>query len=235
MTEQPGNMPKGISVGVDEIRGGIGFRYAVLLTIDYQTFRCGTFDKETAERVATDVRARFCSPPANPSLATLARETAVACVAVAYDDQDQLRENIEYIILSALNTVRTARDTGHEAVMLLFELRMAQANEELAALSVRVARSDDEIQSVCLRQKAEIARLTADIERLAKFAHIVEHGKWRLVIQINPPSNIVKAEMLDKYGLAIASGEGADAVEALLGANAALEAMPKKKRKDGTS
>jgi len=162
MTEQPGNMPKGISVGVDEIRGGIGFCYAVLLTIDHQTFRCGTFDKETAERVATDVRARFCSPPANPSLATLARETAVACVAVAYDDQDQLRENIEYIILSALNTVRTARDTGHEATMLQFELRMAQANEELAALSVRVAHSDDEIQSVCLRQKAEIARLTAE-------------------------------------------------------------------------
>ena len=46
--------------------------------------------------------------------------------------------------------------------MLQFELRMAQANEELAALSVRVAHSDDEIQSVCLRQKAEIARLTAE-------------------------------------------------------------------------
>ena len=119
--------------------------------------------------------------------------------------------------------------------MLQFELRMAQANEELAALSVRVARSDDEIQSVCLRQKAEIARLTADNERLARFAHIVEHGKWRLVMQINPPSNIVKAEMLDKYGLAIASGEEATAVEAILCANAALEAMPKKKRKDGTS
>ena len=185
MTEQPGNMPKGISVGVDEIRGGIGFRYAVLLTIDHQTFRCGTFDKETAERVATDVRARFCSPPPDPSLATLARETAVACVAVAYDDQDQLRENIEYIILSALNTVRTARDTGHEAVMLQFELRMAQANEELAALSVRVARSDDEIQSVCLRQKAEIARLTDENERMRDALKFIQNNllAWDEVVR----------------------------------------------------
>jgi len=77
-----------------------------------------------------------------------------------------------------------------------------------------------------------VKKKDAEIARLTKFAHIVEHGNWRLVVQINPPSNIVKAEMLNQYGLAIASGEGADAVEAILGANAALEAMPEKKRKE---
>jgi len=151
-----------ISVSVEECRdGSIGNPYVVNILVWPTTFTAGHYDKETAERVADDVRKALASPPA-PDVEKLAKETAVACVAVAYDDQDQLRENIEYIILSALNTVRTARDTGHEATMLQFELRMAQANEELAALSVRVAHSDDEIQSVCLRQKAEIARLTAE-------------------------------------------------------------------------
>jgi len=89
------------------------------------------------------------------------------------------------IILSALNTVRTARDTGHEAVMLQFELRMAQANEELAALSVRVARSDDEIQSVCLRQKAEIARLTDENERMRDALKFIQNNllAWDEVVR----------------------------------------------------
>ena len=92
--------------------------------------------------------------------------------------------------------------------------------------------SDSYWKRIAQKHGEKNARLTADIERLAKFAHFVEHGNWRLVVQINPPSNIVKAEMLNQYGLAIASGEGADAVEAILGANAALEAMPEKERKE---
>ena len=69
--------------------------------------------------------------------------------------------------------------------MLQFELRMAQANEELAALSVRVARSDDEIQSVCLRQKAEIARLTDENERMRDALKFIQNNllAWDEVVR----------------------------------------------------
>jgi len=82
-------------------------------------------------------------------LEKLAEETAVACIAVAYSDQDQLRVNIERIILSAL----------HEAVRRM--------NEKIA-LKCEIAVGERTLDWLKCRKVLddEIDRLTAENKQM---------------------------------------------------------------------